>query len=133
LLGGSLAVAIIWSFHTQHRTMNSGPIALWGIVILLILCLTGVVTTIGGKDLVGRRHAAGLFLPTVLAVFSLLALVPRKAILGTWLLLSLFFSGTALYETYRPMAKLGDWERVAAYLQASAQPEQPLLLLVARS
>ncbi len=72
-----------------------------------------------GADYVQLRHAAPLFAPIFLLLAAVLAenLSPRHllAVAVLWLI----FYSAALSQTYAPLAKRGDWQRVAKFIEAN--------------
>jgi uncharacterized membrane protein len=82
------------------------------------------------------RHAAMLYLPSILSVFAVLTFVRqplgRRAVLG-WLCIAIAASCVALVRTYSPMAKPGDWIRVAAYIRAHERPGEAIVVFEAEN
>jgi len=80
------------------------------------------------------RHPALLFVPALVSVFALVTLLREPlrgrvtAALGVVLLMA---SATTLVGTYRPLAKTGDWARVARYLRSQAVQGQPIVVFEA--
>jgi hypothetical protein len=62
-----------------------------------------------------------------LSVFSLLSIIGRKVVIA-WTVAVCLFNICALYTTYQPMAKSGDWFRVNSYIAASESAGQPILV-----
>lgn len=79
-----------------------------------------------GADYVQQRHAAPLFAPLFLLLAAVLAknLSPRNLIAASGLLI--VFYAAALVETYSPLAKRGDWRRVADFIRSGEQPDEPI-------
>jgi hypothetical protein len=82
------------------------------------------------------RHAASLYLPSLLSIFAVLtflrASVRRRASL-IWCVVALAASMAALVKTYAPLAKPGDWVRATAYLQANESPNEPVAVFEAEN
>jgi hypothetical protein len=79
-----------------------------------------------GEEYIGLRHACLLFIPTILFFVTILSgYLPRRGWLALGLVLA-FFYAASFYAVYAPQAKRGDWARVAAYLKANEQPNQPI-------
>lgn len=122
-----LASAAAGIFFARRRLARERAAA-W--VITAVAAAAFLAVMVGISAYLGmRRHTFALFLPGWLAFFSLF---PRESRFGrralpftvlALVLVSLF----ALYRTYRPMAKSGDYARVAAYLQSEERPDQPIL------
>ena len=78
--------------------------------------------------LLQMRHTVVFFVPITLAAFSIFALPNNKRIVLCWTMMVLVFSLPSLYRQYTPLAKYGDWQRVAEYLMTSEKPEQTILV-----
>lgn len=83
-----------------------------------------------------NRHAASLLLPTLLSAYAVAALfrepLRTRAVAG-WSCLSLAFAAAALWSTYSPLAKPGDWIRVNAYIRQHESPGQPIAVFQAEN
>lgn len=81
-----------------------------------------------GAGYVEIRHAAVLFAPLVLFVFTvLLAVLPRKS----WIVFALILAGLysySIYALYPNLAKRGDWARVAEFIEQREKPNQPVVI-----
>lgn len=124
ILLGSLLVIGVWRWWKKDPPLVFSLRVLWILAALLMVALTLVLAHVGERELMGRRHAAGLFLPALLTVGSVMAHAPKRAVLPLWSALSLVFCLLSLGSVYRPLAKLGDWDRVARYLETVAEPGQ---------
>ncbi len=102
----------------------AAPLALTATVAALFL--VPLLST--GEAFTHARHTTALFLPVALSLVALFASFERKKLLAAWALLSCSFYAVSLFSTYAPLAKTGDWARVAAYLRAHEQPGQPVLV-----
>jgi Dolichyl-phosphate-mannose-protein mannosyltransferase len=82
------------------------------------------------------RHAASLYLPATLSIFAAFTFLrppsARRAAIG-WLCLTLALSFVSLAQTYRALAKPGDWIRATAYLRAREQPHEPIVVFEAEN
>jgi hypothetical protein len=82
------------------------------------------------------RHAAALYVPATLSIFAVLATVRfqsgRRAVL-VWSALAMVLSLVTLVETYRHLAKPGDWVRVAEYLRAHERTGEPIAVFEAEN
>jgi hypothetical protein len=77
------------------------------------------------------RYSAALLLPAVLCVYAALALLPsrpRVIALAVWTVASLATSGASLAASYKEMANIGDWIRVASYIQAHERSGEPIVI-----
>jgi len=93
-----------------------------------VFALFVVVSVSLGEELLKLRHTAVIFLPTILLVFSLLPAANTKRALSCCLFVMFFFYSGALYSTYAPLAKDGDWARVASYIMKSERPGEPIVV-----
>ena len=117
-----VALAIMRRIRTDQKLL-----AVWSIWI--VLCGFYVVALLLTEEsLMQARHAAGLFVPTLLLVFSLVAAVGSRKILLAWVCLSAIFYALFLYGYYKPLAKQGDWRRVASFITATEKPNQPVMV-----
>ncbi len=117
-----VALAIMRRIRTDQKLL-----AVWSIWI--VLCGFYVAALLLTEEsLMQARHAAGLFVPTLLLVFSLIAAVGSRKILLAWVCLSAIFYALFLYGFYTPLAKQGDWRRVASFITATEKPNQPVLV-----
>jgi hypothetical protein len=120
-------LAALYIVFKKRRELTPGAIATWTITLVVASCFF-VVARFSGEMLLQMRHTLVLFLPLTLAAFSIVALAKNKRVVIVWTLVVLIFSLTSLYVRYKPMAKFGDWKRVAAYLASDEKPEQPILV-----
>jgi hypothetical protein len=122
-----LAAAAAALFFAR-RSLARERAAAWLITAAAAAAFLAVLAGISGY-LGMRRHTFVLFLPGWLAFLSLFpreSRVARRSLafaVPALVLVSLF----SLYRTYQPMAKSGDYARVAAYLQSEERPGQPIL------
>ncbi|MGI9034983.1 MAG: hypothetical protein ACR2GD_02975 [Pyrinomonadaceae bacterium] len=81
-----------------------------------------------GTDYVAPRHALPLFAPLVLLAFSIfIKLLPRRS----WIICALVFAflfSYSLCKQYAPLAKRGDWIRVAKFIETHEKPNQPIIV-----
>jgi hypothetical protein len=83
-----------------------------------------------------NRYVAFLFMPlmaSVCAAFAAFGGFTRRHLAGTWLGIMFGASIITLVLEYGPLAKTGDWQRVAAYVMRTEQPGQPILVFQAEA
>ncbi|HEY8313548.1 MAG TPA: hypothetical protein VIG51_05185 [Candidatus Baltobacteraceae bacterium] len=88
------------------------------------------------KEHVLNRHGAVLFTPVVIstyAAFTVLRRPSRERAVAIWSVVLLCCSIASLYAAYRPMAKIGDWARVNAYISTRERPGQPIVIFEAEN
>lgn len=120
-------IGICVLIQNRNRLRERTSITLWtiAIVVAVFFCIAVRFT---GESLMEPRHTAVFLLPVLLWAFSIAALEKRKAIILGFVLVSFAFYGTYLYGRYKPMAKYGDWQRVATYLMTQERPGQAILV-----
>ncbi|MBL8208226.1 MAG: hypothetical protein JNM09_28595, partial [Blastocatellia bacterium] len=84
--------------------------------------------TITDTAFLESRHTTVLFLPVLLSLFTIIATLPQRRAVVSWVIVSCFFYGASLAVTYSLPAKTGDWARVGAYLMSAEKREQPILV-----
>lgn len=120
-------VATLFIIFKKRRSLNPEAIAIWTITIVVAFCFL-LTARFSGEALLQIRHTVVLFFPINIAAFSIAVLPNKKRLILCWTVIVLVFSLTALYRHYRPMAKSGDWQRVAEYLMTREEPEQTILV-----
>jgi hypothetical protein len=122
-LAGALALLLT----RRRKSITAGHVAVWTIFAVLCFLYT-VALFLTEEGLMQARHTAGLFLVTLLFIFSVITALGSRRILTAWALLCALFYGLFLYTFYRPLAKPGDWLRVASFISASEKEHQPILV-----
>lgn len=126
VLRGCYVAAILILIKGRHR-LRPETIAIWTTTIVISFFLL-ITARISGELLIQVRHTIVLFLPATFAAFGLILLAANKRVIQAWVLLVLVFCSITLFVRYKPMAKDGDWQRVAAYLMAKEKPQQAILV-----
>ncbi len=81
-----------------------------------------------GSGYVEIRHAAVYFVAIFIAVSAVLEkILPKKLWVLAAILYSVFFS-YAIYAMYPNLTKRGDWARVAAFIEQTEKPNQPIVI-----
>lgn len=81
-----------------------------------------------GADYIALRHVFPLFVPLFLLVAALFVkLIPRRILPIVVLIYAALFS-YSLYNQYSPLAKRGDWIRIAKYIETNEKPNQPIIV-----
>jgi len=120
-------LATLWIVIARRRQLRPQTIAPMTIALTLVLFFL-IIARLSGQLVIQIRHTAVLFLPLVFAAFALVILAGKRWIVMVWTLIAIMFALPLLYARYRPMAKQGDWQRVAAHLMAQEKTEQPILI-----
>jgi uncharacterized membrane protein len=134
-----LMLGLMFLIYKKPQWLKQQDIALWIMTVVTMVVLVAVTIKLPGKELIEARHTAGFFIPVIFSVFSLIKVVvfpwvkssDRLKILLIWTLIALFFNLTTLVLAYQPMAKRGDFIRVANYIMEREKPNQPILTFVA--
>ncbi len=120
-------VAALFLIYRNRRRLSPEAIALWTMTMVITLFFL-LTARLSGEILLQVRHTTVLFLPVNFAALSIVALADKRKAVLSWTLVALLFSTTALYFHYTPLAKSGDWRKVAAYLMSVEKPEQTILV-----
>jgi hypothetical protein len=104
--------------------------------LLMVIAVTGLLYTATsvfvGPEVVMRRHAFALFPALLLFLVALFSSLPgalnRKLVyVGALALLSVLFVWTNLID-HSPLAKDGDYERAAHYIESNEKAGEPIVL-----
>ncbi|MGQ0537985.1 MAG: hypothetical protein ACT4R6_03485, partial [Gemmatimonadaceae bacterium] len=120
----ALLAAFILSKRRRWQRLHTALAAIVA-VILSCMVLTGRFV---GMELIMLRHTALAFLPIALLLFAVLWSVARKRGLLAWSALAAVLYAGALYTTYAPLTKRGDWRRVAAFVEGAERPGEPIVV-----
>lgn len=110
----------------------SQALRLWAISLGTLAALS--VATYATRVPLLNRHLAFAFIPVSLAIYATFAdLSPRLRgyTIAAVVFLVAVTSLASLAAIYRPMAKEGDSERVAAYIEARERPGEPVFVFLA--
>jgi len=81
-----------------------------------------------GSGYIEIRHAAVFFVAVFIFVSAMLVkILPTKSWFPAAILYAVFFS-YAIYAMYPNLIKRGDWERVAAFIEQTEKPNQPIVI-----
>jgi len=110
----------------------ASDLALWTMTAVVNLFLFAALH-LTAESLVDMRHTANFFPLLMLSMFAVFTLTMRRKLLFIPVLILAVFHTSTLFLTYAPLAKPGDWVRVASYIEAWEQPGQPIMLYPAGS
>jgi hypothetical protein len=122
----TIAAAIAW------RARRAEPRQALAMPLLAVAAggaLFAIVVTLAHQPITAR-YSIGLFpvaLLCVYAAFALLPINPRLWLLAGWTALVGTTGILTLSTEYRDLAKIGDWQRVASYIQANERPGEPII------
>ncbi len=126
-----LLVGLVWG---RRQFLWRGPsLALSVLTASAVVYATAVFVL---KTHLDYRYGAFLFLPLILAVFSTFgwwAEPARRRGAIAFAGLMLCVSALVLANTYRSGAKIGDWRRVGAFLDANVGGSQPIVVFQAEN
>lgn len=121
-----VAALMVFVIVKKFKNVSANTITLG--TISLVICLFFVAVVAGmGSGYANIRHAAILMLPLLLFFTALVYDMFSKKGLIVWSVLLAFFFPFAFYQMFSPMAKRGDWEKAAVYIQANEKPGQVIL------
>ncbi|TAM74862.1 hypothetical protein EPN44_10120 [bacterium] len=134
-LYAALIIAALAGGFAARRYAGAKTNLLIGLMLAPAFVLFSLVIFAAGEHIL-NRHAASLFVPTVMTAFAALTIFREpargRAVAAVGLLI-LASSAVTLVSTYRPMAKAGDWTRLTSYLEARERPGQPILVFEAEN
>jgi uncharacterized membrane protein len=119
---------IFWVIKNGFHSLNKNTAAFAAIILTLMgfmLCAYFVL----GKVYIADRHFAVFFVPLVLLVASsLINILPDRWLMVFGILLVLLFPYSQISNKYYYLAKRGDWQRIAAYIETHEKPNQPIIV-----
>lgn len=122
---GLLVLAVL--HKDAGADLKVGSILFVAVVVALLCC---AASTIADQSIL-PRYLVGAFIPLLVGVYGLLAGTGEKrvqVVLTCWLVFTLVLSGFSLANAYSPLAKPGDWQRVADFITAHERPNQPVIV-----
>ncbi len=128
-MGVSLCVAVasLWVFRAN---ITPRVRALWIIAGTVAFCYLGVVQFVFGEHVL-NRHFLVLLVPSTLALYSITSIYGRHAKTArvVWLTIALAFNAFEAFNQFKPLAKVGDYRRVAQYIEAHEQAGQSIVIV----
>lgn len=110
-----------------YRDREPEDIAL-GVYVAVLIGFFLVALDLAGWSLTQTRHMSGFILPLAMLPFAALSVFRSKWIPLTWFCFVIVLSVVSLVVTYSPLAKPGDFDRVAEYLMKNERPNEPVLV-----
>ncbi|HEV2878345.1 MAG TPA: hypothetical protein VGW96_02085 [Candidatus Eremiobacteraceae bacterium] len=125
LLGVVAAVAVVFVL----RKTGNRPNALNAWTIAIVTCVALALAFKVTKEPFGFRYMFVAFAPIMTAALVTLGDLQRRFryVVLIWMAVFIVGSLPTLFSTYQPLAKGGDWIRVAAFLESAEEPNQPIL------
>lgn len=123
----SILAAIFFLVKNKFRAIDEKVLTFGAISATVIVFLIAAYFILG-NEYISLRHAALLFPPVILLVYSfLLNALPRKSWIIFAVLLAFLFP-FSIYKLYPTRAKRGDWARVGAFIEQREKPNQPIII-----
>ncbi len=123
-----VALVIIALFSWKiGRKRNSDDIAL-GVMTIVLSGFFFVLSYFLGDEAIQHRHMSSLLLLVILVPYAALAAFANKKIIYGWLTLLVFLNAGYLYFAYKPLAKHGDFIRVAEYVMSNESGNEPVMI-----
>lgn len=119
-----ILVVFVLKYHHRLRIFRS---PLYLVTAVSALLFTAAFSLVEG---VSSTHSDSLFIPVVLSTFGIvigIQSINKKVAVHTWFTLAAIFYLITLCVTYAPIAKGGDFFRVASYIEANEKPNQTIL------
>ncbi len=128
-IGLSMAIVTASSLVLLRKRISPETRALWAGLVALGVCYGVVVRSVMREDDLTQRHLMIMIIPSMLALLSVVGMYTartwRVAMLG-FAALWVAFNGYAAWWMFHPMAKQGDYKRVAKYLEEHQEPGEPV-------
>jgi uncharacterized membrane protein len=113
----------------DHARELASHTTLWlTTIVVAVLLFCALLLT--GEGVFVQRHSATLFIPLLLLELALVAAISKRIApaLSVWAAVFFAFCIASLWFTYAPLAKQGDWSRVAAHIQSREAANEPILV-----
>lgn len=132
LLACALLIAVgLWRrIAARSLALKTSPFVTLAVICGVVMLCYGAVIRVTGAALMEQRHTVEMFLPLLLAWLAAVLLAMNKRGLIGWLVVGLIFSIASAIVVWRPLAKAGDWRRVAVRLQSVERPQQPVAVFI---
>jgi mannosyltransferase len=135
LVYAALAIGFAALCILRRRSFTKGGASHLLLIATIALLLFATAVYAAGVHVL-NRHAASLYVPATLGVFSALTFLRpglRERATTAWFCVAMLASTIALAQTYAPLAKPGDWLRATAYLRAHERPGEPIVVFEAEN
>ena len=122
-----LILATIIAF-VKKREKPDGKILAFSVIVFVVnLFLLGVYFALT-SEIVAIRHAAVIFVPTLIFIGLILSKILSPKSSGALAVLLAIFFGYSIFTLYPNLAKRGDWARVAAFIEQNERQNQPIIV-----
>jgi hypothetical protein len=127
LVAFGIVAAIAVAYILKRGDNRGNGVAAW--TIALVSCVVLALAFYATHEPFGFRYVFIAFVAVIVALLVTLAELQGrlKYVAAVWAVIYAAGAVTQLYSTYQPLARGGDWIRVAAFLEATERPNQPIL------
>jgi hypothetical protein len=135
IVPGLLAAGVLTTLYTRRREIGKPLVLFLTITAVAATSLSLVAWQLGWRSML-ERHTMLMVLPAYLCLYGTIGLyadVPRRRVLAAWTTLVALTSAVGFHELFHPLAKSGDWRRVAEFIEAKEQLEEPILVFPSMS
>jgi hypothetical protein len=123
-----IRIAFVKKIFKPGANFSRSKIAALAVICFVLAAFFFAAYFLLGAEYIQMRHAAPLFVPLMLLVFAVSEKILSARGLTVIFVLLAFFYATDIFENYAPLAKRGDWRRVAAFIQANESPNEPIVI-----
>ncbi len=125
-----LLAIMVLAFRWRREIFNSEFEALVVIFLTIGSCLL-ISYFLLGITYVQVRHASVWFITVIFLLMFVLSRIPSRRLLFSFACLNALMFAYSFYLEYSPMAKRGDWMRIARFIEARETENQPVIVFQA--
>lgn len=129
---GAFGASMLYVILRYRKNIQERHLIFW-LMTLIITVFFLIFINVVNHELVDITHTTILFLPGLLACFAVIDIVPEKKrsrMLLPAFGLMILANSVYMIEEFKPMAKIGDSRRVAAYIARNETPGQGILVFI---
>ncbi len=129
LMRFAILFGLLFIGFRYRRSIKPNANFVW--IMTLVLSVVYLIAFTSLPTLFHPRHNMVLFLPAILSMFAALSLIPGRTRFQALCLFSALLMGIygiTLVSSYTPLAKTGDYARVASFINRHESPGQPILV-----
>jgi uncharacterized membrane protein len=129
MIGG--AVFVVTALAVHRKSVTPRTIAIWTTVAVVAVFHVLTVYFVTGEDHMIPRHSRVLLLPGLMLLLASIELFKeRRLLLAAGMAAIVSLSTAALWVEYHSLAKVGDYKRVARFLEANAASDEPVFVSI---
>jgi MFS family permease len=128
----AVGAGMLYLILKYRKNIQDRHLIVW-MMTLIITVFFSIFINVVNHELVNITHTTVLFIASLLAIFAAISIVPdkeRKKILVPAFGLMILANSVYLIREYKPMAKIGDSRRIAAYIAQNESPGQSILVFI---